>query len=91
VREGDPHHLLERVPRMYVSQHTTGRREYERKGERSAVVRSFDDDLVGDDCLIIVGWLQRAIELSGGVDVKVGETQCRMKGAPHCEYHCEWS
>jgi uncharacterized protein (TIGR02265 family) len=91
VREGDPHHLLERVPRMYVSQHTTGRRSYERSGERSAIIRSFDEDAVPDDCLIVVGWLQRAIELSGGVEVRVVETQCRMKGAPHCEYRSEWS
>ena len=92
LREGDPHHLLERVPRMYLSQHTMGRRSYERSGERSAVIRSFDcQDAAADDCLIVVGWLQRAIELSGGTEVRVVEAQCHARGAPHCEYHSEWS
>lgn len=91
VREGNPHHLLERLPRMYVSQHTSGRRTYERVDDNSAVIRSYECDDPMDDCLFVVGWLQRAIELSGGVDVSVVETQCRTRGAPHCEYRARWS
>ena len=91
LREDDPHYLLERLPRMYVSQHTSGRRTYERIDERSATVRSFECEPHSDDCFFVVGWLQRAIELSGGNDVSVLETQCHARGAPHCEYRARWS
>ncbi len=90
LREGDPHHVLERVPRMYLSQHTSGRRSYERLAEQCASIRSHDEEPVAGDCQAVMGWLQRAIELSGGVDVRVVETQCRTSGAAHCEYRCEW-
>jgi uncharacterized protein (TIGR02265 family) len=92
VREGDPHHLLERVPRMYVAQHTEGRRTYERTGDRSATIRTHDSDVTPpDDCLMVTGWLQRAIELSGGNDARVVETRCRARGDSFCEYRCSWT
>ncbi len=92
VREGEPHHLLERVPRMYLSQHTTGHRTYERLGERSAAIRTHESDAaVVDDCVMVVGWLKRAIEISGGVEVHVHESRCRARGDAVCEYRCSWS
>lgn len=92
LREGDPHHLLERVPRMYLSQHTTGRRTYERIGERAAVIRTHEaDTAVPEDCLIVIGWLERAIELCGGARVHVSETRCRARGEGVCEYRCAWN
>lgn len=92
VREGDPHHLLERVPRMYLSQHTTGHRTYERTGSTSAMIRTHDaDETLSDDCQMVTGWLQRAIEISGGVEVRVIEMRCRARGDPACEYRCSWT
>lgn len=92
LREGDPHHLLERVPRMYLSQHTRGRRSYERTGARSALILTHDsDEAGGDDCQMVAGWLERAIQLSGGVDASVTETRCRAHGDDACEYRCSWT
>lgn len=92
LREGDPHHLLERVPRMYLSQHTTGRRSYERTGERAAVIRTHEaDTALAEDCLMVVGWIERAIEICGGVGVHVIETRCRARGEDVCEYRCAWA
>jgi predicted hydrocarbon binding protein len=68
-----------------------GRRTYEKVGERGALLRTFDAGSVTvADCLTVVGWHERAIELCGGRDVKVTEAKCRARGAPHCEYRCEW-
>ncbi|HEY6098769.1 MAG TPA: TIGR02265 family protein [Anaeromyxobacter sp.] len=93
LREGDPHFLLRNVPRMYASQHSAGVRTYEQTGPRSATLRTIDDggEADPDDCLTAVGWLRRAIELSGGSSVTVRETQCRGKGAASCEFLCSWS
>jgi uncharacterized protein (TIGR02265 family) len=92
LRDGDPHFLLRNVPRMYASQHSGGTRTYEQTGKKSAVIRTLEasSDVNADDCLTAVGWLRRAIELSGGKSVSVDETRCRLTGAPCCEYVCNW-
>jgi len=92
VREGDPHFLLSAAPRIFATYYAVGRRTYERVGDRAAVLRTYDAELVSaTDCLTVVGWHRRAIELCGGREVKVVETQCRSHGAPHCEYRCTWT
>jgi hypothetical protein len=91
LRENDPHALLREVPRIHASQHGIGKRRYEKLGENTAVLRTIEGDgLEGDDCLTTVGWLRRAIELSGGRDVKVMKLSCLGKGAPCCTYQCDW-
>ena len=92
VREGDPHFLLSAAPRIYAAYYAVGSRTYEKLGEKAAVLRTFGAETVSaTDCLTVIGWHRRAIELCGGQAVKVEETQCRARGAPHCEYRCEWS
>jgi uncharacterized protein (TIGR02265 family) len=93
VREGDPHFLLRNVPTIYQAQHAgAGRREYERTGDRGAVIRTFDaPEVAADDCLTAVGWLQRGIEVCGGRDPAVVEPLCVARGDPRCEYRCTWS
>lgn len=91
LREGDPQFLLRNVPRMYASQHSTGTRTYEQMGLRGATIRTLDgEDVEAEDCLTAVGWLRRAVELSGGRAVTVDETQCRARGATCCEYAVRW-
>ena len=92
LKEGDPHFLLSNVPRMYAAQHSDGTRTYEQTGPRSAVIRTVSQAHAdADDCLTAVGWLRRAIELSGGTAVAVDEVRCRAKGAPDCQFNCSWS
>lgn len=91
VKTGDPHFFLANVPRMYATYHSQGRRSYTKTGARSAIVKTFDAERVSvDDCLTVVGWLERALQLSGAEAPRVSEAQCRARGAPHCEYRCEW-
>ncbi len=92
LREDDPQFLLRNVPRMYAAQHGGENRTYEQTGPKSAIVRTLDDGGAPDpdECLTTVGWLRRAIELSGGKAVIVEETGCRAKGAPWCEFACSW-
>jgi uncharacterized protein (TIGR02265 family) len=92
VREGEPHFLLASTPLIYAAYYAVGHRTYEKTGEKAAVLRTNGAEIVSaTDCLTVIGWHQRAIELCGGKDVKVEEVQCRARGAAACEYRCEWS
>lgn len=91
VKKGDPHYLLSHAPQIYRMYYAAGRRTYEKTGPSSAVLRTWDAESVTlGDCLTIVGWHLRAIELSGGQQVTVEETQCRARGGDCCEYRCSW-
>jgi uncharacterized protein (TIGR02265 family) len=91
LRDGDPHFLLKNVPRMYSTQHTDGTRTYTQDGPRAATIRTLSGEVPDpEDCLTAVGWLKRAVELSGGRIVTVDERRCRAKGADCCEYVCSW-
>ncbi len=92
VKEGDPHFLLSSAPRIYAAYYQVGRREYEKTGPTSAVLRTYDaESVTAADCLTVVGWHERAIALCGGKEPTVVETRCRARGDPHCEYRCSWS
>ncbi|MCP3144689.1 TIGR02265 family protein [Pyxidicoccus xibeiensis] len=91
VRPGDPQFLLSQAPQIYRFYYAVGSRTYERAGERAAVLRTFGAENVTEtDCLTIIGWHERAVELSGGRAVNISHPQCRARGAPHCEYHVAW-
>jgi uncharacterized protein (TIGR02265 family) len=92
VRMGDPHYLLSLSETIYAYYYGQGRRTYEKTAATSALVTTFDaPPATPADCLTVIGWYQRAIELSGGNDAKVIETRCRSRGHDRCEYRCTWS
>ena len=91
VRPGDPQFLLSQAPQIYRFYYAVGSRTYERTGPNAAVLRTFGADNVTEtDCLTIIGWHERAIELSGGRSVKASHPMCRGRGGAHCEYHFAW-
>ena len=91
LSEGDPHGLLRRTPQIYQMYYDTGRRTYERAGDTRAVLRTYDAPTFSrHDCLTVVGWHRKAIEMCGAKNARVIETKCRAKGAEFCEYVCEW-
>jgi uncharacterized protein (TIGR02265 family) len=91
IRKGDPHFLLSHAPEIYRLYYAVGSRSYEKTGPRSAVLRTVGAERVTEtDCLTIIGWYQRAIEMSGGRQVRVDHSICRARGSGHCEYHFAW-
>ncbi|QRO00350.1 TIGR02265 family protein [Archangium violaceum] len=91
IRKGDPHFLLSHAPEIYRLYYAVGSRTYEKTGARSAVLRTVGAESVTEaDCLTIIGWHQRAIEMSGGRDVRVDHPKCRARGNGYCEYLCSW-
>lgn len=91
VKPGDPQFLLSQAPQIYRFYYAVGSRTYEPAGANGAVLRTFGaENVTESDCLTIIGWHERAIELSGGRAVSATHPLCRARGAPHCEYHFAW-
>jgi len=87
----DPHGLLRNAASLYKLYYDTGERTYERTGDRTAILRtSGGRAFSAADCLTVVGWHEKAIEMCGGQSPRVTETSCRARGAVVCEYLCEW-
>ena len=91
LRAGDPQGLLSFAEAIYAYYYGEGRRTYQKTGDTTATLTTWDaPPSTPGDCLTVVGWHQRAIELSGGLDARVLETKCRSRGDTVCEYHCSW-
>ena len=91
IRKGDPHFLLSHAPEIYRLYYAVGTRSYEKTAERRGVLRTVGaENVTTEDCLTIIGWYQRAIEMSGGRNARVDHVKCRARGHGHCEYHCSW-
>jgi hypothetical protein len=91
MRDRNPQALLKQASGIYNVYYDTGRREYERIADTKAALRTFDSlSFSLSDCLTVVGWHERAIEMCEGRNVRVVETQCRAVGGTCCEYLCEW-
>lgn len=89
---GGPHPVLEKLPESHKLHCSHGHMTYERTGERSGVGRIYNAGyLTPFTCLTNVGWLLKAIELSGGRAPRVTDHRCVARGHSHCEYVCEWS
>lgn len=89
---GDPHAFLERTPLIYSFYYDQGEREYERVGEREAVLTTRDAETFSSaDCLTVVGWYRKALEMCGCAAVEVVEEDCRARGNAVCRYRLTWS
>jgi uncharacterized protein (TIGR02265 family) len=89
---GDPHAFLAKAPQIYALYYETGRREYQRTREKSGVLITRDAEALfsAPDCLTVVGWYRRALELCGAQGVQVREEECRATGGAVCRYAVTW-
>jgi uncharacterized protein (TIGR02265 family) len=89
---GDPHGFLSRTPAIYAMYYEKGRREYEKTGDKSAMLTTLDAEVFSaPDCLTVIGWHRRALELCGAQKVTVVEEECRSRGAKVCRYRLGWA
>jgi hypothetical protein len=89
--DSGPHRVLELLPESHKQHCSHGHMTYERTGEKSGVGRIYNAGYQTPfTCLTNVGWLLKAIELSGGRSPRVTDLRCLARGHPHCEYVCEW-
>ncbi|HEX2717774.1 MAG TPA: DUF2378 family protein [Gemmatimonadaceae bacterium] len=92
VTTGDPHGFLARTPAIYSLYYEKGRREYQKTGEKTALLTTYDAEVFSaPDCLTVVGWHKRALEMCGATGVRVHEEECRARGGSVCRYKLSWS
>ncbi|MGH9262356.1 MAG: DUF2378 family protein, partial [Acidimicrobiales bacterium] len=88
---GDPHAFLAKAPQIYALYYQTGRRDYRRTGEQEGqLITSEAETFSGPDCLTVVGWYRRALEMCGAKNVRIVEEECRATGGVVCRYRVSW-
>jgi len=88
---GDPHAFLAKADTIYRTYYETGRREYAKTGPKSGVLTTFDaETFSAPDCLTVVGWHRRALEMCGAHAVRIVEEECRARGGQVCRYRITW-
>jgi len=91
LTKGDPHGFLAKSPSFYSLYYETGRREYTEVGPKEGVFTTYDaETFSAPDCLTVVGWYKRALEMCGAAGVKIVEEECRAKGGKVCRYRVKW-
>lgn len=89
---GDPQAFLAKAPLIYSYYYDAGRRDFERAGEKEALLTTRDaETFSAPDCLTVVGWYRRALEMCGAASPRVVEEECRAKGGAVCRYRLTWS
>lgn len=89
---GDPQAFLAKAQKIYTLYYDTGRRDYERTGPTAAVLTTHDaETFSGPDCLTVIGWYRRALEMCGATNVQITEDACRARGGAVCRYRISWS
>ena len=92
MTEGKPHAFLAKAPAIYALYYETGRREYQQTGDTQGILTTYDAETFSTaDCLTVIGWYRRALQMCGAKDVEVVEEECRAKGGAVCRYRVSWS
>jgi uncharacterized protein (TIGR02265 family) len=89
---GDPQAFLAKTPLIYSYYYDAGRRDYEKTGEKEAMLTTHEaETFSAPDCLTVVGWYRRALEMCGAASPRVVEEECRARGGTVCRYRLSWS
>ncbi len=89
---GDPHAFLAKAPQIYRLYYDTGRREYAKTGAKSGQLTTFDaETFSGPDCLTVIGWHRKALEMCGVSGIELTEEECRARGGAVCRYRISWA
>jgi uncharacterized protein (TIGR02265 family) len=91
LTKGDAHAFLAKSPQIYSLYYEAGRREYQQAGPKEGVLTTYDaETFSAPDCLTVVGWYRKALEMCGVRGVRVVEEECRAKGGKVCRYRVRW-
>ena len=91
IAPGDPQAFLSKAPQIYRMYYQTGRREYEQTGEKEGVLTTYEAETFSKaDCLTVIGWYKRALEICGAQNPRIVEDSCRARGDEVCRYRVSW-
>lgn len=86
-----PAALLSKASEMWSALYNRGQLRVTDQTDHGATIKllDFPSEIAG--CARTTGWIERMAELTGVKNVRVQQTQCYAKGAPHCEWSVTWS
>jgi len=91
ITRDDAHGFLAKSPSIYSLYYETGRREYQQTGPKECVLVTHDaETFSAPDCLTVVGWYRKALEMCGVHGVRIVEEECRATGGAVCRYRVGW-
>jgi hypothetical protein len=91
LTDKNPHGFLAKAPTIYRVYYETGRRQYEKTGEKEGVLTTFDAETFSSpDCLTVIGWHKKALDMLGVRGVMMSEEECRATGGKVCRYRISW-
>ncbi|MDX1503715.1 MAG: TIGR02265 family protein [Thermoanaerobaculia bacterium] len=87
----DPQRFLAMTDRIYGFYYDSGHREYEPTGPTSGVITTYDAETFSEtDCMTVVGWYRRALEMCGATSIRIEHEECRARGGEVCRYRLAW-
>jgi len=88
---GTPEFVIRRSAQLWNRYYDSGKMTAVllKKNQVSLVLEDFDSPM-HEHCLAVQGWIQGVLELSGGKNVKIENSQCRAKRAKVCEFVASW-
>jgi predicted hydrocarbon binding protein len=87
----DPIDLVQRSVQMHKMRNDPAEMEVLVDGPTSCVVKVMQPKSTVEICRISKAFYEKAIELAGGRDVHVRETQCTGRGDPVCRFEIGWT
>jgi hypothetical protein len=92
VRRGDPARTLKSLGALWRLRHDTGEFEVVPASGHRASVLLRDYALVArESCELVQGTIWGMLHHSGGRDIQIAHTRCRVGGDEVCEWRLEWS
>lgn len=85
-----PTALLSKASQMWASLYNRGQMTVDNQTDHGATIKLLDFPSEVPGCSRITGWIERMAELTGVKNVRIQQTQCYAKGAPHCEWSITW-
>lgn len=91
LRLGNPGWIMSLSTRLWRYYHDRGRWELSRSPV--SVLATLFDHPESDEafCATFMGWLTGALEVSGGVDVRVDHPVCHARGGSKCVFTARWA
>jgi uncharacterized protein (TIGR02265 family) len=86
-----PSALLSRASQMWRALYNRGDLQVADQTDHGATIKLLDFPSEMAGCSRTTGWIERMAELTGAKNVRIQQTQCYTKGAPHCEWSVTWS
>ena len=85
-----PASLLTKASTMWSTLNNRGTMQVGDRTDRGATLKLLDYPSEAAHCARVTGWIERMAEMTGAKDVRVEQTQCYAKGAPHCQWTINW-